>query len=100
MLFGHRMMDSDKMFVLHQLDGQHVVIICFFRFLGRQCDTAAANHRASHRMDHVAADGTDIKFAAKHIAGNILVSDMFAIHQFNDRNPQRLCQRLQQRNVR
>ena len=45
-------------------------------------------------------DGAYIKPAAQHIGGYIFIKDLLAIHQLDQRDPQRLSQRLQQRNIR
>jgi len=91
MCFRHRVMDSDKMLILHILDGHRMVLVRFFRFHSRQGNAAAANHSISQRVDGIAADGTDIELAAKHIGRDIFVDDMLTIHQLDDRDAKRLC---------
>ena len=95
MLLCHRMMDGDKMLVLYLFDGDPMILVGIFRFQGRQGDAAAADDRSSRAMDHIAANGADIKFSPKHIAGDVFVGDMLTVHQLNDADAQGLSQRLQ-----
>ncbi len=100
MLFGHGMVHGDKMLVLHILNGKDMRLIFRFRLQRRQGYPAAADDRVSGGMHHIAADGTDIEFAPQHIAGDVLIGDMFAVHQFYDGDSQGQRQRLQQGNIR
>ena len=84
MPFRHGVMDGDEMFILHIFDGDSMIFVHFFRFQGRQCDAAAADHSISQRMDGVAADRTDIEFASQHIGGDIFIDDVLSSHQFYD----------------
>ena len=94
------MMDGDKMLVLYLFDGDPMILVCIFRFQGRQGDAAAADDRSTAAMNHIAANGADIEFAPKHIAGDVLVGDVLTVHQLNNRDTQGLSQRLQQGNIR
>ena len=100
MLLGHRVVEGNEMLVLHTFNGDRVVILCFFSLQSRQGNAAATDHRVSHAVEHIAADGTDIELAAQQIGGNVFIADVLPIHQLNDGNAQRLCQRLQQANIR
>ena len=50
-------------------------------------------------MDDVAADGADVELAPHHIGGDVPVDNVLTVHQFNNRDPQSLSQRLQQGDV-
>ena len=90
MLLVHRMVDGNKMLVLHILNSNAVVIIGRFCFQRRQGNAAAADQGITGGVEKIAAKGTDIESTPQHIGGDVSVGNMFAIHQFNDRNPQSL----------
>ena len=60
--FCHRVMDGDKMLVLHLFDGNTVIGIGVFCLQGRQDNAATANKGISHSSENIAANGTDIEF--------------------------------------
>ena len=86
--------------ILHTLDKKRMFRVRIFGIQRGQRDSAAADHRIARAMDHVAADGADVKPGTDHIAGTVAVDDLLTVHQFNDRNIQRLRQRLNQRQIR
>jgi len=100
MLLGHRVGDRDKMLILHLFDGEPMGIVIFFRLQGRQGNAAAADHRIAGAVNDIAADGANIEFAPQHIGGYIFVGDLLTVHQLDHGDAQRLCQRLQQGNIR
>ena len=100
MLLGHGVVDRDKVFVLHPLQGDGVrrlTVLCFQRGQG---DTAAADEGVAHAVNDVAADGAYIEFAAQHIAADVLVGDVLAVHQLDQGEPQGLGQGLQKADIR
>ena len=99
MLLGHGVVYGDEMLVFHLFDGDGVGVIGFLRFQGGQSNAAAADHRVTGGVDHVAAEGADIEFAPEHIGGNVLVDNLLPVHQLDDGNAQRLGQGLQQSNI-
>ena len=100
MLLCHRMINRDEMLILNLLDMDAVVSIHILSFQWRQGDAAAADYRVSGAVYDVSADGTDMEFAAEHIGRNVFVDNMLAVHQFDHGDIQRLCQWLQQGNIR
>ena len=100
MLLGHGMVDGDEMLILHAFHRDAMLLILIFRFQRRQGDAAAADHRRTHAMNRIAANGTDIEFPPQHIGRDILIGDLLPVHQLDDGNAQRLRQRLQKRNIR
>ena len=99
-LFGHGVMNGDKVFIFHIFDGEQVVIVCHFCFQRGKGNAAAADQSASGAVDDVAADRADIKLTPQHIAGWIPVDNMLSVHQLDHRNPQCLGQGLQKADVR
>ena len=73
MHFRHGVMDGDEMFILHIFDGDGMIFVHFFRFQGRQCDAAAADHSISQCVDSITADRADIEFAAQILAETFLL---------------------------
>ena len=60
--FCHRVVDGDKMLILHLFDGKTVIGIGLFCLQGRQDNAATANEGISHSSENIAANGTDIEF--------------------------------------
>ena len=96
----HGMLHRNIMLIFHIFDGDTMIIIRFFRFQSRQRNAAAADQGISHAVDHIPAHGAYIELSPQHIGRNIPVGNRLSVHQFNHRNPQRLGQRLQKRNIR
>ena len=95
MMFRHGMVDGDKMLIFHVFNGDSVIIVRFFCFQRRQCNTAAADQCIPHAMDHIATDRAGIKLRTQRIGRYILIDDMLAVHQLNNGDAQGLSQWLQ-----
>ena len=99
-LLFHGVVDGDVMLVLHRHDGNTVVIVRLFRFQRGKGNAAAADEGTSCAVYHISADRADVEFGTEHIGGNVFINNVFAVHQLNDRDIQRLGQGLQQGNIR
>ena len=99
-LLGHGVINGDVILVLDVLDAGGVGVIGRFRLERRQGDATAGNHGRAHGLEHVAADGADVKLAFEHVGGAVGVDDLFAGEQLSDGNLERLRQGLEQRNIR
>lgn len=100
MCFRHRVLYCHKVFVLYFLDPKQVFFIRIFHFQRRQGDAAAADHSFAGRLDHIAADRTDVEPLPEHIARPVFVPNILPGKQLNHRDIKGLCQRFQQGNVR
>ena len=100
MLFGHGMVDGEKVLVLHIFNGDGMVFVRFFCLQCRQCNAAATDHRVSQTVDGIAADRADIELGPQHIGGDVPVDNMLAVHQLNDGDAKGSRQWLQKRNIR
>ena len=94
MRLGHRMVNGNKMLILHALNADSMVFVGFFCFQGGEGNAAATDDRIPGAVDDIAADGTDVEFASQQVGGNVFIDNVFAVHQFNDGNTQGLGQRL------
>ena len=99
-LFGHGVINGDVILVLDVLDAGGVGVVGRFRLERRQGDATAGNHGRAHGLEHVTADGADVKLAFEHVGGAVGVDDLFAGEQLGDRNLERLRQGLEQGNIR
>ena len=99
-LLGHGVINGDVILVLDVLDAGGMGVIRRFRLERRQGDATAGNHGRAHGLEHVAADGADVKLAFEHVGGAVGVDDLFAGEQLGDRNLERLRQGLEQGNIR
>lgn len=77
-LLGHGVIDSDVILVLDVLDCGGVGVVGRFRLERRQGDATAGNHGRAHGLEHVAADGADVKLAFEHVGGAVGVDDLLA----------------------
>lgn len=98
-LLGHGVINGDVILVLDVLDAGGVGVIRRFRLERRQGDATAGNHGRAHGLEHVAADGADVKLAFEHVSGAVGVDDLFAGEQLSNGNLERLRQGLEQRNI-
>lgn len=98
-LLGHGVINGDVILVLDVLDAGGVGVIRRFRLERRQGDAAAGNHGRAHGLEHVAADGADVKLAFEHVGGAVGVDDLLAGEQLSDGNFERLREGLEQGNI-
>lgn len=98
-LLGHGVINGDVILVLDVLDAGSVDVIRRFRLERRQGDATAGNHGRAHGLEHVAADGADVKLAFEHVGGAVGVDDLFAGEQLGDGNLERLREGLEQGNI-
>ena len=56
---GHWMLYRDKLFVLHRLDSNSVILVGFLSFERRECDTTATDDGCTRSVDDITTDGTD-----------------------------------------
>lgn len=77
-LLGHGVINGDVILVLDVLDAGGVGVIRRFRFQRRQGDATAGNHGRAHGLEHVAADGANIKLAFEHVGGAVCVDNLLA----------------------
>ena len=99
MVFLHGVVQGDEELVLHPLHGQLMMLVGILGFgdvQRRQGDAAAAHHSLSGGVEHIAAEGADVEFAAKQVGGAVPVDDGFALHQLEYADTQSRRQRLQQ----
>lgn len=100
MFLAHWMVDGDVVFVLDELTLSLMRVVRRFRFQWWQRDATAGHHGRAHGLEHVAADRADIELGFEHVGGAVGVDDLFAGEQLGHRHLQRLCQWLQQGDVR
>lgn len=84
MLLCHRVRNGNKMFVLHNLNIYCVITVSLLCLQSRQGDATAADQRISHAVDHISTEGTDIEFGPQHIGRNVLIDNMFSVHQLDN----------------
>ena len=99
MVFGHRVVDGNVVFILDVLDCGGVGVVRRFRLKGRQGDAAAGDHGRPHGLKHVAANRADVELAFEHIGGTVGVDDLLAGKQLGDGDFERLREGLEQGNI-
>jgi hypothetical protein len=60
-------LNGDKFFIFHRLNGNSVSVIYILSFKSRQSYTAAADKRSTCGMYNIATDGADIKFGKENV---------------------------------
>ena len=102
MFLRHGVVDGDEELVFDPFDGELVIFVGVFRLgnvLRGQSDAAAADDGLSGGMQNIAADRADVELGAQEVGGTVPVDDRFALHQLQDRYPQRGGQRLKEGDV-
>ncbi len=99
-LFRHTVVDCDEAFIFDRFNLYFVLAVSFRCFKRRQGDSAAADQCVTVRIYHISANRTNIKLRTKKIRRNIVVRDLFPLHQLRNRNTECRRQRLDQRDIR
>lgn len=94
------MRHADVILPVHRRNDDVMRRVRFFGFQRRQQNAAAVESALAGSRDHIAANRADVKPGFQHIAGAVLVHDLCPGKQLRHGDVQRLCQRLQQHNIR
>ena len=94
------MRHADVILPVHRRNDDVMRRVRFFGFQRRQQNAAAVESALAGGRDHIAANRADVKPGFQHITGAVLVHDLCPGKQLRHGDVQRLCQRLQQHNIR
>ena len=90
MVLFHGMVQINIQLAVIIFHKQPVILIRFFRFLGRQPDTAAGKGPLPHGMNDIPANRADVKFAPFHVRRNISIFSNISRQQLRYRDGQNI----------
>ena len=70
---GHLVADGDELLVLHRFHADLMGFVHLLRLQQGQGHAAAADHRFSHAVQHVAADGAAVKAGTQQVSAAVLI---------------------------
>ena len=97
---GHGVLHAHVVLPVHGCDLNGVRLVRHLRRERRQGDSAAVESASTSGGDHISAHRTHIPLGFQHVCRAVPVDDLRTGEQLRQRNPQCLCQRFQQGDVR